>query len=393
MINTNRKVIIVSTYCVPRIGGGETHILQLGSYLRKNSIDTNILTLNIGKSRDKEIVENVPIFRFGNINCIKEKKRGYEEIKNYVLKNVGTISHLYLLFGVGPEYTTKEIVDLIEIGNSKGIPVILRISSSGRVTELNNVYPELVERFRLADAYISLNSGIKKELIKVGVDKDKIFSIYNGTNTNEFYPPDKKLSNTGIANPKTFLSVSRLSTKKNVPLLITVWGNLINRNKLGNSKLLIVGDDRFEHNKNSISNEISKILKNSTFHKSIQIIHGVPHKYIAKYYQCADIFVSLSIQEGMSNSILEAMSSGLFVIAPKTQASKVLLQNKKNGLLFKMNNKELETSIVRAFKMSNRKIRNVGMLNRKKIIERFDLDIMGKKFIKLFNNLTKNIKE
>src|SRR5207237_559138 len=63
---------------------------------------------------------------------------------------------------------------------------------------------------------------------------------------------------------------------------------------------------------------------------------------------CADIFVLPSHVEGMSNALLEAMSSGLAVIASRVGASESMIIPDRNGLLVGAGNQsELKQALVR----------------------------------------------
>src|SRR6185436_6720855 len=59
----------------------------------------------------------------------------------------------------------------------------------------------------------------------------------------------------------------------------------------------------------------------------------------AIYYRCADMFVLPSAAEGLSNSLLEAMASGLPSIVT-TVGHAGLIEDRKNGLLVPLDQSE-----------------------------------------------------
>ena len=59
-----------------------------------------------------------------------------------------------------------------------------------------------------------------------------------------------------------------------------------------------------------------------------------PQEPIANYYNWSDILIQTSETEGMSNVILEAMSSGLLVFSTYVGDVKSLIKNGINGFIF-----------------------------------------------------------
>jgi glycosyltransferase involved in cell wall biosynthesis len=65
-------------------------------------------------------------------------------------------------------------------------------------------------------------------------------------------------------------------------------------------------------------------------------LHGyVEHTRLPEHYLNADIFVLPSLAEGMPNVVLEAMGSGLPIVATDVPGSEELVRNGENGYLLK----------------------------------------------------------
>jgi glycosyltransferase involved in cell wall biosynthesis len=54
---------------------------------------------------------------------------------------------------------------------------------------------------------------------------------------------------------------------------------------------------------------------------------------VAAYYRAADVFVLPSRAEGMSNALLEALASGLAVVATRVGAAEALIRDREQGVL------------------------------------------------------------
>jgi len=151
-------------------------------------------------------------------------------------------------------------------------------------------------------------------LMRLGVPKEKIAIIPNGVDTQKYSP--------GISDLKYQLQVKRLfvyqgriATEKNVEALLKAW-------KLcqmpSDSRLLIVGDG-----------PLAPTLK-PLYHKDHQIqwfgFVGDEQRRI-DILRAADVFILPSLVEGLSLSLLEAMSCGVACLATDAGADGEVLEN------------------------------------------------------------------
>jgi glycosyltransferase involved in cell wall biosynthesis len=113
------------------------------------------------------------------------------------------------------------------------------------------------------------------------------------------------------------LFLGRISSYKGIEILIEAWKD---RTQVPNSKLYIVGPIAIDSPLNLIVEDSSIIVKPGTLK---------PEEYLAM----TDVFVLPSMGEGMSNSLLEAMSFGKAVIATRVGAAEELIENNYSGLL------------------------------------------------------------
>ena len=63
-------------------------------------------------------------------------------------------------------------------------------------------------------------------------------------------------------------------------------------------------------------------------------------------YRSCDIFVNPSLYEGMPNTVLEAMASGLAVVASDIGGNDQLVENDRTGLLFDLSEPERLTNAI-----------------------------------------------
>ena len=100
-----------------------------------------------------------------------------------------------------------------------------------------------------------------------------------------------------------------------------------------------------------------------------------------------DIFVLPSYSEGLSNSLMEAMSSKCACIATHVGGNNFLIQNGVSGFLFPPGDREALAAHVRRLIDDSAKRRNLGEAARTRIDDHFDWRIVGKQYEVLFLRL------
>lgn len=161
------------------------------------------------------------------------------------------------------------------------------------------------------------------DIVSTGVDCDR-FGLKNYENNNSI----------------TLLYVGRLILRKNVDKIINAYDKLKRKYDI---KLIIVGDGPDRNRLESISNnvEFTGVVDNPEI-----------------YYKKSDIFVSPSeYGEGLQGSILEAMSSGLIVVATNTKINKELLKDER-GFLVESDIDSILEGITKAIESDGIKIGN-----------------------------------
>ena len=108
---------------------------------------------------------------------------------------------------------------------------------------------------------------------------------------------------------------------------------------------------------------------------------------VADVLASTDIFVLPSHSEGLSNALMEAMSSNCACIASDVGGNAYLLQNGVSGFRYPAGDREaLRSHIKRLLDDPSKRIA-MGQAARKRIEEVFDWDIIGKKYSELFSSL------
>lgn len=100
-----------------------------------------------------------------------------------------------------------------------------------------------------------------------------------------------------------------------------------------------------------------------------------------------DIFVLPSYSEGLSNALMEAMSSSCACIASEVGGNKYLIENGVSGLLFPAGDREALRSHIRRLVQDSAKRKALGEAARKRIDGVFSWEKVGKQYAALFESL------
>ncbi len=205
------------------------------------------------------------------------------------------------------------------------------------------------------------NSDKLRETALQSNPKQKIDIIYNGIDIEKFYPVVDKLQ----AKPLKIITVGRLSEIKGQRYLIQALQNT-------EAELYLIGDG-------DLREELENLAKN--LHVSVHFLGFVPSDEIPVYLCQSHIFALPSLNEGMSNSLLEAMASGLPVIVTDVGGTKELLQD--NGILVEKESAEAIRQAIQYY-LDNPELMQKHGENSRKITENMSWETKTKEFYDYF---------
>jgi len=170
-------------------------------------------------------------------------------------------------------------------------------------------------------------NSLRDELIGHEIDGRKISVIPNGIDVEQFKILDKNHCRQQLSihtNMPVILYVGRLSAEKNIKTLIRAGALVINS---GNPvELYLVGDGPLE-------GTLKELVKDLDIEKYVNFVGKVDHSDVSTWMNASDFFCLPSLREGCPNVILEALGSGVPVIASKVGAIPDVVNN-NSGILF-----------------------------------------------------------
>jgi len=108
---------------------------------------------------------------------------------------------------------------------------------------------------------------------------------------------------------------------------------------------------------------------------------------VARIMRCFDLFVLPSLAEGISNTILEAMATGLPVLATSVGGNTELVQPGVTGSLVPRDDPESMALAMRAYAESSELCRRHGIEARRTVERKFRMEAMVDAYLAIYDEL------
>lgn len=190
-------------------------------------------------------------------------------------------------------------------------------------TELNDVVTHrLALKLREADAVVCTSDYVRAQLISAGDREDwrKLRTIHSGVDLTMFTPSPRPLDRTRTIE---ILNVAGMSVRKGQSVLLSAFAEL--RRRHPDVRLTLVGDgpERAALERRACALDLGD---------SVQFVGALGHDRVADAYRRADVFCLPSYAEGVPTVLMEAMASGLPVVATHVMGVPELV-DRSSGLL------------------------------------------------------------
>ncbi len=383
-----RKILFLN-YEYPPLGGGAANATMhlLREYSKYSDIEVDLVTSAIGKEKEIEKVgDNITIHRLpigkkeGKLDFQSQKdlliyswhayffSRKLAKKKNYDLTHsFFTVPCGFLSFLLRLEFKIPYIVSL----RGSDVP--------GYNERFNFIYTFIRPLARLIwkKAKFSVsNSTDLTDLAQKSSFLQKFLEIPNGVDTS-YYTPGKR---TAEDKQKEFiiLCAARLTKRKGFNYAISAFSEI--EQKYPWAKMILAGGE------GNAMTELKEQAKELGLEKKILFTGNYTKKEAPGIYHKADVFVMPSLNEGMSNNLLEAMSAGLPVLMTPTGGAEDLVQEEENGFIIKMqDSKEIAEKL--SFLIENPKACSRLGQNSRKIATTMSWSNVAEKYRNLYKQI------
>jgi sugar transferase (PEP-CTERM/EpsH1 system associated) len=238
----------------------------------------------------------------------------------------------------------------------------------------------------LVGRYITVSRDLEGWLVDtVGVERRRIAQIYNGVDARRFHPRADGFRAVG---PAGFFSgseviigtVGRMAAVKDHPTLVRAFIELVVgapalRKRV---RLIIVGDG-------PARGECLALLAEAGM-ESLAWLPG-ERDAVPDLMRTFDVFALPSLGEGISNTILEAMATGLPVVATRVGGNPELVEESVTGALVPVGMHRALAAALRTYVDDTALARRHGANARKRAEEQFSIDAMVAGYLSVYDSV------
>lgn len=296
----------------PWSGGAEVYIHEIGKRLVKKGYYVTLFCGKYPGCKEETVIDGIKIIRKGG---------------------------QYSLYLYAPIYYLLKLRDKYDviIDCENGIPFFTPLfSRKKKICVMHHVHTDVfdkelpfylswvgkfLEGFLMPLVYknidfVAVSPSTKKEMIDLGIDKDKIRIIYNGMD-GQFAPDFSKKKGNLI------VYVGRIKRYKQLDHLVRAFR--IVKDKVQDAELVIAGKGNFV--------EIEELAKKLNL--KIGLYNDITEDEKIDLLQKAKLFVTTSMKEGWGITVIEANRCGTPVVAYDVDGLRDSIRNNETGLLVK----------------------------------------------------------
>lgn len=373
----NPRVVMVSAGFHPYVGGAEKQALELSVALRGRGVGVKVLTRRLPGLPAAEEVRGVPVERLwcageGWLNALTFLC----SLTAWLVAHAGDYGAVHVHLAGSPALPPALLGPLL------GKRVLIKLGGGRGIGELAASSRTMGGRLKL-----TLLSWLRPRFVAVTKDLAEECSQFlgpvpvsvqpNGVDTARYHPvtaEEKRSLRRRLGWPEGlgFLYVGRLVPEKQLDKFLTAWTRAA-----GGSPgfAAFVGDGPQGDKLRSMAE--GSPLKDRIF--VLPSLEGIQDAYAA-----ADVFVLPSISEGLSNALLEAMSSGLAVLGSRVGGTAEAVEEGRTGLLFAPQDEAELAAKLKRFLDEPGLAGRLGAAAREKAAAAFSLDRTAEAYERLY---------
>jgi glycosyltransferase involved in cell wall biosynthesis len=370
-LNFNIVLVIDSL----EVGGAESQLTMLALELNKRGYQCEVFALR-AEGPFLEILESNGIIVInGKLSKKKDRLvllRGVWSLWRSIYKNRPCVVHTYL--------PLSNLIGSITARLAGASVVITSRRALGMHQEMEPRWKYFDRISNALSSMISVNSIVvrKDTIIRDRVNSNKITCIYNGLDISRFEltPKIRESMRLELGLTKSefaWVKVANLVGRKGHINLLKAFTEIANSY---NSRLFLVGYDH------GIQHSLEVLAVNLGISDRVTFLGG--RSDIPEILSAMDGYVAASHNEGFSNAILEAMASGLPIVATNVGGNAEALENGRIGFVVEPNDPKALSSAMEKIMCNQDLSKKFSNGVKQSIREKYSVDAMVSSYLELY---------
>ncbi len=362
------KIIQLSPYFYPHLGGVESHVFELSKHLIERGHDVSVMTTRMEGTKEREVIDGVPVERVKPLAVVLRTPVLFG-IRNALMKKDCDIVHghspppLTCFFGVRTTQKMKVPFVLtyhcdLELPSALG-PFTVQmyqntvgaytVSKSDKIITTTDTYGATSRTVWQEDSRVIPNA----------VDAD----TFNPNNSGKRIRKKLEIDD----DEKMVLYVGRVVPHKGIQYLIRSAKHMDD-----DVKYVVVGTGDYKE-------YLKQLVRINDLEDRVIFAGRVPMKELPEYYAAADVFVlpSISRLEAFGIVALEALASGVPVVVSDIPGVRDVIVEGRHGLLAEPMKPTDIAGKIRTILENPEMAGNMGRLGRKIVEEKYTWDIVA----------------
>lgn len=376
------KILMIAPQFRPLLGGYERAAERLSSALAARGHAVTIVTEQ--RNRSWAASEEIQGFQIRRLPCVY--RRGWHQRTS--LASFGA----YLLargshFDVWHvhQYGMHAVLASV-LGKVMRRPVVLKLTASRdqgitAVFGTSRLSRMLAAMLRRVDAVVALTRETRDEAVDFGIPRTRIHVIGNGVDTQAFTPrsADERRQirlSLGIDAGGVVLCVGRHDDQKNLEGLLDAW-KMAHDQVPGDWKLVLIGDG-------ILASSIEQRVRCEGLESRVVMLAAQPAD---RWMAAADVYALASNWEGLSNTTLEAMASGVPVVSTHVSGADETLGETGAGLVCDVGRMDLFAENLKRLVREQRLRSVMGAAGRRIVESRYAIESIAEQHEALYCSL------
>ncbi len=370
------RVCYLISHFHPRESGAERQCLAQGRELVRRGHSAQVVTRFIPGLPEDDELDGVQIHRW-----IRTSNSGPLFGLSFIRGVIQSLRKLRPTYDI--IHTHQALWESISTGLGRDFfrrsPILVQPASSGYYGEAEELartkgFP-ILRRLALRNpVFAAISADIEREWLEMGVPRDRMIRMASGVDADHFRPGVSSVGSRLPPGPKVVFT-GRLHPQKNLAMLMDAWQVVASKTS---ATLVLVGDGP---DRKTLEERVNSLGINDRVHFTGNVSDP------AEYLRASDVFVLPSVAEGMSNSLLEAMATGLPSLVSDIGGNRDLITDGINGRLVPPGDREAWVAALLSTIEDTESRGRMGNEARKLIEREYALPVVVDRYVDLYRRM------